>query len=116
MPRLPHALLLLVALIALAVTAHTLTHLPWATVVLLMAAGAVAQGFAGWRPAPPAVYSLAQPSRVARLMAWLARAAIGSAVLCLMLAIGWWALGAPGVAPEWAAAVASPRQWLTGFL
>ncbi len=116
MSRLPQSLLLLVALIALAVTAHALTQLPWATLGLLLAAGVLAQGFASWRPAPPAVYGLSQPSWPARLVGWLMRALVGSAVLCALLAAGWWALGVTGAVPAWSGAAASPRAWLTSFL
>lgn len=116
MSRLPQSLLLLVALIALAVTAHALTQLPWATLGLLLAAGGLAQGFASWRPTPPAVYGLSQPSWASRVVGWLVRALVGSAALCALLAAGWWALGVTGVVPAWSSAVASPRTWLTGFL
>lgn len=116
MSRLAQHLLLAVALSALALTARVLTQLPWATLAVLLGAGVVAQGFAAWRPAPPAVYGLSQPSRWALAGGWVLRALIGSALLCALLAAGLWGLGAAGAAPDWHAAVAASRQWLTGFL
>ncbi len=116
MHRLAQHLLLLVTLGALAFTARAMTQLPWTTLAALLAAGVVAQGFASWKPAPPAVYGLNQPSRTSQALVWVVRAAVGSAVLCAMLAGGLWSLGALDVTPDWGTAVAHAGQWLRGFL
>jgi hypothetical protein len=114
MTRPAQLLLLLSALAALAATAHALTGLPWPTVLALLAAGVVAQGFASWQPRPPAVYGLTPPSTPARMAAWLARAVVGCAVLSAMLAGGLWVTGArDGALVQ---ALALTRQWLTSSL
>jgi len=114
MTRPAQLLLLLSALAAMAATAHTLTDLPWPTVLALLAAGVVAQGFASWQPQPPAVYDLTPPSATSRTAAWLARAMVGCAVLSALLAGGLWAAGAgDGVLAQ---GLALTRQWFTSSL
>jgi|GEM_PF-5984994 len=85
MTRTANLLLLGLALAALTWTVTQVIALPVSQVLLLLAAGVVAQGFANWKPREPQVQGLHRPSRLQRALAWLLRAAIGIALLSALL-------------------------------
>jgi hypothetical protein len=85
MTRTANLLLLGLALAALTWTVTQATQLPALQVLLLLAAGVVAQGFASWRPREPQVQGLHRPGRLQKGLAWLLRALIGVAVLSALL-------------------------------
>jgi hypothetical protein len=91
MPRqLPQVLLLALTLPVLAQAAHRMAGLPLPAVAVLLLAGVLAQGFASYRPPSPA---FAEPRRgLGPALAWLLRAAVGIAVLCVALLAAFWAL------------------------
>lgn len=91
MPRqLPQLLLLALTLLVLALAAHRMAGLPLPAVAVLLLAGVLAQGFASYRPPRP---DFCEPRRgLGPALAWLMRAAVGIAVLCVALQAALWLL------------------------
>lgn len=81
MSRFSQLLLLAAALSVLTFVAVQGAALPPAQVLVLLAAGVLAQGFSSWRPAEPEVIGLHRPGRLQRGASWLLRAALGLALL-----------------------------------
>lgn len=103
MSRISHFLLLIAALAAITYVATRSLQLPPVQVLVLLAAGVLAQGFASWRPAQRKFRGFEQPRRSSQVLAWLFRAVLGCAVLAGLVAAALWAL------PQ-----ASPLPWLGG--
>ena len=85
MTRTANLLLLGLALAALTWTVTRVTALPAPQVLLLLAAGVMAQGFASWKPREPMVQGLHRPGKLQRGLAWLLRALVGVAALSALL-------------------------------
>lgn len=99
MTRLSQYLLLAAALATITFVVTRSLQLPPSQVLVLLAGGVLAQGFAAWRPTERKYQGFARPRRGRRILVSVVRAVFGCAALAALVAGALWALPATATLP-----------------